>query len=88
MRRTEAFFCSRATLRHSFPVPLPCQVSLSELSNPHHRHQKSKGDQKKALEYLNSHELIREGTTIIPFSALKGDGKQEIWSEINNVILK
>lgn len=48
----------------------------------------NKGDQKKALEHLLNHELIRENTTVIPFSALKGDGKQEIWSEINNVILK
>ena len=48
----------------------------------------NKGDQKKALEYLNTHELIREGTKVIPFSALKGDGKADIWNEINNVILK
>ncbi len=43
--------------------------------------------QKKAqYEALSTHELIREGTEIIPFSALKGDGKNEIWNVINNIV--
>ena len=44
--------------------------------------------QKKAqYEELSNHELIREGTEIIPFSALKGDGKPEIWNAINRIVL-
>ena len=46
-----------------------------------------KDPQKKAqYEELSNHELIREGTEIIPFSALKGDGKNEIWNAINKII--
>lgn len=41
---------------------------------------------KKQFELINDHELVREGTTVIPFSALKGDGKNEIWAEINKIV--
>lgn len=34
------------------------------------------------VEKISSDPLIREGTTIIPFSSLKGEGKQELWGAI------
>lgn len=34
------------------------------------------------VEKISSDPLIREGTTIIPFSSLKGEGKQELWCAI------
>ena len=34
------------------------------------------------VERISSDPLIREGTTIIPFSSLKGEGKQELWCAI------
>ena len=37
---------------------------------------------KKSFAALASHPLIAEGTPIIPFSSLKGEGKQELWRAI------
>ncbi len=34
------------------------------------------------IEKITSDPLIREGTPIIPFSSLKGEGKQELWRAI------
>ncbi len=34
------------------------------------------------IEKISGDPLIREGTPIIPFSSLKGEGKQELWREI------
>ncbi len=34
------------------------------------------------IEKITSDPLIREGTQIIPFSSLKGEGKQELWRAI------
>ena len=40
----------------------------------------------KALDELLELDEIKAGTPIITFSALKGDGKNEVWSEINTHI--
>jgi len=42
----------------------------------------SKTAAQEAVEDILNHELVAEGTAIIPFSALKGTGKDEVWSEI------
>ena len=34
------------------------------------------------IEKITNDPLIKEGTKIIPFSSLKGEGKQELWREI------
>ncbi|MBE6718546.1 MAG: YihA family ribosome biogenesis GTP-binding protein [Ruminococcaceae bacterium] len=44
----------------------------------------NKTDRNKMLEYIKNHPLVREGTTIIPFSSLKNEGKDEVWSAIMN----
>ncbi len=41
---------------------------------------------KKQFDEISSNEFIRPDTKIIPFSALKGDGKNDIWNEINKII--
>ena len=38
-------------------------------------------ERKKNLDALRSHPLI-EGVTVIPFSSLKGEGKDDLWREI------
>ncbi len=38
-------------------------------------------ERKKNLEALRAHPLI-EGVPVIPFSSLKGEGKDEVWKEI------
>ena len=38
-------------------------------------------ERKKNLEALRSHPLI-DGATVIPFSSLKGEGKEDLWKEI------
>ncbi len=38
-------------------------------------------ERKKNMEALRSHPLI-EGIPVIPFSSLKGEGKDEVWKEI------
>lgn len=42
----------------------------------------NKTDRNKMLEYIKTHPLVKEGTTIIPFSSLKNEGKDEVWSAI------
>ena len=44
----------------------------------------NKTDRNKMLEYIKNHPLIKEGTTIIPFSSLKNEGKDDVWSAIMN----
>ncbi|MBR2446884.1 MAG: YihA family ribosome biogenesis GTP-binding protein [Clostridia bacterium] len=42
----------------------------------------NKTEREKSFAALASHPLIAEGTPIIPFSALKGEGKSEVWKVI------
>ena len=42
----------------------------------------NKTDRAAIIEKITNDELIAEGTPIIPFSSLKGEGKQELWREI------
>ena len=42
----------------------------------------NKTEREKSFAALASHPLIAEGTPIIPFSALKGEGKDELWKVI------
>lgn len=37
------------------------------------------------LSVISNDELIREGTPIIPFSSLKGEGKAELWAAISEL---
>ncbi len=46
----------------------------------------NKTDKNAALEALRAHPLIGEDVTIIPFSALDGSGKNEIFSEISRLL--
>lgn len=43
----------------------------------------NKTERAKALEEISNDESIMEGTPIIPFSSLKGEGKPELWREIS-----
>ena len=42
----------------------------------------NKTDRADCIEKITNDELIAEGTPIIPFSSLKGEGKQELWRAI------
>lgn len=42
----------------------------------------NKTDRAAIIDEITNDELIREGTPIIPFSSLKGEGKQELWRAI------
>ncbi len=42
----------------------------------------NKTDRNKMLDCLKNHPLIREDAPIIPFSSLKNEGKEEVWSTI------
>ena len=42
----------------------------------------NKTEREKALAALATHPSIPEGTPVIPFSALKGEGKEEVWKII------
>ena len=42
----------------------------------------NKTERQKALDALATHPAIPEGTPVIPFSALKGEGKEEVWKII------
>ena len=44
----------------------------------------NKTDRNKMLEYIKNHPSVKEGTPIIPFSSLKNEGKEEVWSAILN----
>ena len=43
----------------------------------------NKTERAKALEKISSDPVIADGTPIIPFSSLKGEGKLELWREIS-----
>lgn len=43
----------------------------------------NKTERAKALESISGDPVIAEGTPIIPFSSLKGEGKLELWREIS-----
>lgn len=42
----------------------------------------NKTQRAESIEKISSDPLIAEGTPIIPFSSLKGEGKQELWGAI------
>jgi GTP-binding protein len=42
----------------------------------------NKTDRNKMLEYIKNHPCVAENTPIIPFSSLKNEGKNELWSQI------
>lgn len=42
----------------------------------------NKTERAKSIETISTDPQIREGTPIIPFSSLKGEGKQELWRAI------
>lgn len=42
----------------------------------------NKTQRAESIEKISSNPLIQEGTPIIPFSSLKGEGKQELWCAI------
>ncbi|MBQ8408146.1 MAG: YihA family ribosome biogenesis GTP-binding protein [Clostridia bacterium] len=44
----------------------------------------NKTQRAESIEKISSDPLIAEGTPIIPFSSLKGEGKQELWSAISD----
>ena len=43
----------------------------------------NKTERAKALEEISGDPVIAEGTPIIPFSSLKGEGKLDLWREIS-----
>ena len=43
----------------------------------------NKTERAKALDEISNDPVIAEGTPIIPFSSLKGEGKLELWREIS-----
>lgn len=45
----------------------------------------NKTDRAACIEKISNDELIAQGTPIIPFSSLKGEGKAELWSAISNL---
>ena len=42
----------------------------------------NKTDRNKMLEYITNHPSVKENTPIIPFSSLKNEGKDDVWSTI------
>jgi GTP-binding protein len=45
----------------------------------------NKTDRAACIEKISNDSLIAEGTPIIPFSSLKGEGKQELWRAIADI---
>ncbi len=45
----------------------------------------NKTERANNLDVISNDPLIREGTPIIPFSSLKGEGKAELWSAISQL---
>ena len=43
----------------------------------------NKTERAKSLEAIAAHESVPEGTPIIPFSSLSGEGKNELWQQIS-----
>ena len=48
----------------------------------------NKTDRNNMLDFIASHPSVRENTPIIPFSSLKNEGKEEVWSIILKYINK
>ena len=46
----------------------------------------NKTDMLKNLKALSEHPCVMKGTPIIPFSSLKGTGREELWNEIHKFI--
>ncbi len=46
----------------------------------------NKTDMAKNLKALSEHPSVIEGTPIVPFSSLKGIGREELWNEIHKFI--
>jgi GTP-binding protein len=44
----------------------------------------NKTERAASIEQISGNSLIAEGTPIIPFSSLKGEGKQELWRAISD----
>lgn len=44
----------------------------------------NKTDRNKMLDYIKNHPSVAENTPIIPFSSLKNEGKDDVWSTIIN----
>ena len=44
----------------------------------------NKTERAASIEKISGNSLIAEGTPIIPFSSLKGEGKQELWRAISD----
>lgn len=44
----------------------------------------NKTERAASIERISGNSLIAEGTPIIPFSSLKGEGKQELWRAISD----
>lgn len=42
----------------------------------------NKTDRNKMLEYIKTHPSVMQGTPVIPFSSLKNEGKDDVWSTI------
>ena len=42
-------------------------------------------ERKNNLEKISAHPLLREGTKVIPFSALKGEGREAVWETIGDL---
>ena len=42
----------------------------------------NKTDRTKMLEYIANHPSVKKGTAIIPFSSLKNEGKDDVWSNV------
>lgn len=45
----------------------------------------NKTERANNLSVISNDEIIREGTPIIPFSSLKGEGKAELWAAISEL---
>ena len=55
-------------------IPYFIAVTKSDKTN--------KTDRNNMLDFIASHPAVRENTPIIPFSSLKNEGKEEVWSTI------
>lgn len=42
-------------------------------------------ERKNNLEKISSHPLLREGTKVIPYSALKGEGREAVWETVGDL---
>ena len=42
-------------------------------------------ERKNNLEKISAHPLLHEGTKVIPFSALKGEGREAVWETVGDL---